>query len=346
MIVAAPLSARSGVYRSTLDLVAAARRRGLDWQACIGVRAEASGRPTTAPGVIEYTARDHGARVVHEVQRRSAPSVAAADVVISMVPQSDVAVSAARSVGSPLRIAWVRGLPWPARGEQPGWRRSAIAAIERRALRRADAVWVTSPLLREEMGWGPSATVVPAGIPILDRRHDGSDAGELIFAGRLSAEKNIEMFLEVAHRTALPARVHGEGPLLSSAQRTAASSVRWHGWTPHEDVWAAPGTLLCPSHREAFGRSAVEAASAGVPVVLSDRTGVAPLLFRDPDLERRFVLPVGDVPAWVAAVRALTADEDLRRRVSSHLAASARRLSEDASLDAALAALDTLMRTP
>lgn len=345
VIVAAPLTARSGVYRSTVDLVEAARRRGLDWHAHIGVRADAAGEPVMGSDAIDETVvTTHGPGVAREIGRRIATAVADADAVITMVPQSDLAVAARRSASRAVHVAWVRGLPWPGAGEQHGLRRGLLRTASRWALSRADAVWATTPLLQDEIRRAADAQVVPAGVPLRERVHDGSVAGPLVFAGRISPEKNADLVATLAHATGLPTRVHGDGPGRAELERRSASGVEWVGWSAADDIWSAPGVFLCPSFREAFGRSAVEAASVGMPVVLSDRTGVAPFLVRDSELAARFVLPPDAHRDWEAAVRALQDDPALRRRLSDHVSENARSLSIDASLDAAISALETPLR--
>jgi len=345
VILAAPLSARSGVYRSTVELVEAARGRGLDWHAQIGVRrgaAGASARDVT--GVTEWVVDAHGFGVANEIRRTSAAFIAEADVVITMVPQSDLAVAGLRRPRPGRHVAWVRGLPWAAPGEQSRSRRWQLRAAAHWSLSRADAVWATTPLLRDEIRSVADARIVPAGVPPLARVHDGSTLGPLVFAGRLSAEKNAELFVALARATGHSAVVHGDGPLLEALRAIAPTALAWAGWSRAEDIWRAPGTFVCPSYREAFGRSAVEAASAGMPAVLSDRTGVAEQLINDPDLAARFILPPTALARWIEAIRSLDAEPALRRRLSDHISDNARHLSTGASLDAALSALGTPTR--
>ena len=345
VIVAAPLSARSGVYRSTTELVAAARARGLDWRAELGMRADAPGTPVRgAAGITEWKADAHGLRVRAEIRRAVSRAIQAADVVITMTPQSDLAVSGLVRSSRAVHVAWVRGLPWPGRNEQTPVRRGQLWAASRWALGRADAVWATTPLLQREIRSVGRAAVVPAGIPLRPRMHDGIESGPLIFAGRLSVEKNPQLVVDVARACGRTTRIAGDGPLAARLRATATDHVALTGWADPDELWRVPGTFVCPSFREAFGRSAVEAAGTGHPVVLSSRTGVAPLLIRDSDLADRFVLPPDALDRWCDAVRSLDADPALRRRLSDHVSHNARLLSTESSLDAALSALEPLLR--
>jgi len=337
LIVAAPLMARSGVYRSTLDLVATARAAGEDWRAVIAVRPMAGGTGSAAPGISETTITEHGRQLLPALRDLVEPHLLGVDTIVTMVPQSDIVVS--RMAGRPRHVAWIRGLPWPGAGEQSPLRSAVLRRLETAALRRADDVWATSPLLAAQVSRAVTAAVVPAGVPLLARSHHGATAGPLRWAGRLSAEKGPAEFLGIVRRTGLDAEVYGEGPLLEQLRSDAPGSVSWHGWAHPDAIWERGGIALCTSHRDAFGRSPVEAASAGLPLVLSDQTGVAPFLYTDPELAERFILPVDAHARWDDAVLALHHDEGLRRRVSDHVHRSAQRLSIQASFGAALSHL-------
>lgn len=345
-VLASPLSARSGVYRSTIDLVAAARGRGLDWSAAVGVRPDAAGEPTRVRGVREWTALAHGRSSPDEAIRLlDRAGLRGADVVISMVPQSDVALARGPRPARSSHVAWVRGLPWPARGEQNPLRRAAVRVVEQRALRRADDVWTTSPLLAQQIRSTTRSAIVPAGVPLLERQVDGSQPGTLIWAGRFSSEKHPELFVHLARTLAVPARMHGEGPMRRALELQASGAVDFAGWAAPDNLWTGHGIAVCTSRRDAFGRSPVEAASAGLPVVLSNQTGVAPLLYTDAELRHRFVLPVDEPKRWLRAVRELHEDGELRRLVSDHVHRNASRLSIGNSLDAALRRLDRTLDT-
>jgi N-acetyl-alpha-D-glucosaminyl L-malate synthase BshA len=78
------------------------------------------------------------------------------------------------------------------------------------------------------------------------------------------------------------------------------------------EVLQAADVFLLPSQSESFGLAALEALSAGVPVVAS-RVGGLPEVVRDG--EDGFLLPMGDVAAMAAAAERLCSDGDLRRRM-------------------------------
>ena len=106
------------------------------------------------------------------------------------------------------------------------------------------------------------------------------------------------------------------------------------GLTEPRPISSMPGVV---QHTlDTLRKTAVEAAQAGLPIVLTDQYGAAPLLFTDPDLRARFVLPVDDRARWVEAVRSLLDDAGLRRQVSDHVCANAERLTIAASVDRVL----------
>lgn len=340
--VSAPLMARSGVYRSTHDLVAEARSRGLPWSARIGMRPDAKGTSHPQTGVTEFEVHSHGRNVIAELAEdfEASADLADADVIISMITQSDIALRRLRRRGKLADQSWiafVRGLPWPDKGEQSEWRRIAMRELESRALRAADQVWATTVKLQEQISRAGAASIVQAGIPVKPRITDGSGSeGQLVWAGRLDKDKRPDFFIDLARETGLAARVYGAGPLLDALLAAAPANVEIAGWADPASLWHNAWAFVGTSRREAFGRSAAEAAQAGLPMLISDEYGVAPFLFTDPDLRRRCVLPVEDSAAWAASLRHLSTDQGLRRAVSDHVYANAAHLTIGASVDAIL----------
>jgi glycosyltransferase involved in cell wall biosynthesis len=80
--------------------------------------------------------------------------------------------------------------------------------------------------------------------------------------------------------------------------------------------------VLClPSYQEAFPCTILEGMAAGLPVVATEVGGI-------PDMvrpgEHGFLIPAGDVPALVRALRQLAGDAALRREMGERNAAAAR----------------------
>lgn len=332
--IAAPLIARSGVYHSTVELVSHARSIGLDWSAIIGVSEGAGGTSVIHDGITEIQIEPSGPvgilRLSRDISRHA--SFVQSDLAISMIPQSDMALSILRRPW----VAYLRGLPWPNAGEAASSRTRMWRQFERLALSRAREVWATTPRLAKDFG-GRVDRLVPPGIakPGLPRRTPlGTD---FVWAARYSLDKNPALFLEMMTGKTLRGVMYGSGPLEEELRVQAPSNVSVPGWRDKAEIWENARAYVGTSSREAFGRSAVEAAMLGIPVIISEEFGCAESLYTDPDLAKQFVLPLDNVSAWRAAAD-LLADDQTRDKVSQHVSANASRLTIDAAVANVVAA--------
>jgi glycosyltransferase involved in cell wall biosynthesis len=95
----------------------------------------------------------------------------------------------------------------------------------------------------------------------------------LVFVGRLSVEKGIQNFLEIAKETQVASIVIGDGPLRSNLIKEYQDlrDVAFMGQTknPWKEV-TQNDLLIVPSLHEGDGLVVVEALSEGVPILLSD----------------------------------------------------------------------------
>ncbi len=147
--------------------------------------------------------------------------------------------------------------------------------------------------------------------------------------------KNGAVLDRAAHLVRWPVVMAGatEGPNGQTIALTGAESL---GPLPAEDVrrWvASAGIVVCPSLYEPFGLVALEAASAGAALVLSDIPTFRELwsgaaVFADPR----------DPGALAGAIESLASDPERRAELGARAAARARRFSLDATVDGLLAA--------
>lgn len=233
------------------------------------------------------------------------------------------------------RIVVVESAPWriPAGTRPPAlWRRIYAAGVEaaaRRVVAGASLALFTHAAYRESLlpGEGRHGHVLPASwLPdeaVLDDETArrtweaklGSPAGgtRILFAGRLTAEKGVEVLLEalrLLEAEGVPGRVDilGEGPLAERCARVAAE-LRGVRVTVHEPVpYGAPffaflrryHAVVLPSLGDEQPRIIFDSYSQALPLLASATPGIGPHV-REGETGLQF--PPGDVPALAGALR-------------------------------------------
>jgi glycogen synthase len=166
------------------------------------------------------------------------------------------------------------------------------------------------------------AAVIPSGVDLPAEVGEEANPPEVLYAGRLSAEKGVLELVEAAQGMNLV--VAGDGPL-----RDRVPQAR--GFVPPEELgrlYARAAVVVCPSHREGFGVACLEAMAHGRPVVASAVGGFLDLVV---DGETGIHVPPGDVAALRGALERLLGDGELRRRMGE---AGRQRAAERFSWDA------------
>ena len=155
---------------------------------------------------------------------------------------------------------------------------------------------------------------------------DGLILGQI---GRLSHQKNQSFSLELMQRLPEATLVLlGIGPdeaLLKSQIETAgvAERVRIVPAIAHGRVglfYSAIDLVLFPSRYEGLSLAAIEAIHAGVPSLCTDIPSFREMFAASPLLTAKLLLPAGDRSAWVARMRNILEDQELRRQIGSELA--------------------------
>jgi glycosyltransferase involved in cell wall biosynthesis len=182
--------------------------------------------------------------------------------------------------------------------------------LARRVLRRARLVIAASNDLAERaraLG-AREVRVIPSGVELPEHVGTEAEPAEVLYAGRLSAEKGVLELLDAAEGLNLV--VAGDGPL-----RDRIPFAR--GFVPHDELqqlYARAAVIACPSRREGFGVACLEAMAHGRPVVATRVGGLLDLVV---DGETGIVVPPRDPAALRSALERLLADPDLRRKLGS-----------------------------
>lgn len=220
---------------------------------------------------------------------------------------------------------------------------SALSAAEtsfqriRRAYERGVTRFISpSAFLAEKMssgGWDVPCDVVPNAVPVAGAWRGGD---YVLFAGRLSREKGIAVFLEAAERAGVRAIVAGEGPQ-EAELRDRFSSAEFLGRVDGRAVQRLiEESLACvvPSTcYENAPMSVLEPMAAGAPVVASAIGGIPELI---EDGLSGLLAPPGDVAELARALTRLRDDAALATRLG---VAARERVREHFSPDAHLAGL-------
>jgi glycosyltransferase involved in cell wall biosynthesis len=222
-------------------------------------------------------------------------------------------------------------------------------ALLRRArdveLRRAAHVFCPSGYLRElAISWGVPAErvdVLPNPAPAVPemaprdelRRAFGMNGKALAFAGRLGAQKALEVALEaIAAVDGVTLDIAGEGdrrgPLEQRARELGiADRVRFLGPQPRErvlELFRAADASLLSSSWENFPHGVVESLAVGTPVIATAVGGVAEVVT---DGENGLLVASGDPDALAGAIRRYLDEPGLADHLRANAAPSVERYS-------------------
>lgn len=171
--------------------------------------------------------------------------------------------------------------------------RLADPLLTRRALSRAARILYLTPAERDALAvlLGSEETLqhLPNGVPTVDLAADPVTP-EVLYLARLAARKRPTLVVHVAdqlqrdfpeHRWRLVGPDEGEGPAVRAAMATTTADVRWEGPLAPEATlmrMSRAGVLVLPSVDEPYPMAVLEAMSVGLPVIVTDSCGLAPLV--------------------------------------------------------------------
>lgn len=230
-----------------------------------------------------------------------------------------------------------------------GWFKRPLEVLDREVHNLAQVNLCTSPQMVElarELGirrvrlW-PKAVDAErfrpsAASPEMRARLSGGhpDAPLVVYAGRVSFEKRVDVLAEALPLLEAGTRlaIVGDGPALPwLRERLSGSPVVFTGFLDADelaDAYATGDVFAFPSDSETLGFAAIEAMASGVAVVAADAGGIPHIVHHEAN---GLLVPPGDAPALAEAIRRLTNDAPLRKR----LAEAGRREAERWSWDAA-----------
>lgn len=182
-----------------------------------------------------------------------------------------------------------------------------------------------------------------------------ADEEMLLSVGRLDRIKGADVLVRAASLLAERPQMHvrfvgGEvdadyaaGLRALAAEMGIAEKISWAGVVANDELpwyYAAADLVIVPSYSESFSIAAAEAMACGIPVVASDVPG--PASFIEDGVSGRLV-PAGDAPGLAGVICELLDDEELRQRLGLGALAAARRMTWEASADAALGMYERAM---
>ena len=207
-----------------------------------------------------------------------------------------------------------------------------VPRLARGVLSRAELVIAASTALADSaraLG-AREVRVIPSGVDLPAEVGAEAEPPEVLYAGRLSAEKGVLELVEATRGIKLV--VAGDGPL----RPRVPGALGFVAHNELERLYARAAVVACPSRREGFGVTCLEAMAHARPVVATDVGGLRDLVV---DGETGLVVPPRDPGALRAALERLLGDRALRRRLGAAGRMCAQeRFSWHAVTDATLAA--------
>ncbi len=192
--------------------------------------------------------------------------------------------------------------------------------------------------------------------PAFDIDVDTPRKPQVIFLGRIEVYKKVDVMLRAMALLAERAPdaqivIVGRGPAREGLERLAAelglaARTRFTGFVTDAErdrLLAESRVCVCPSEKEGWGLTVIEANACGTPVVATDADGL-----RDSvrDGETGHLVPDEDVAGFADRIGALLCDDAYAVRMARAALQWSRRFDWDLAADDMAAAIETARRTP
>lgn len=197
-------------------------------------------------------------------------------------------------------------------------------------IKRADGVRVVSQRLRKKLISefkvdSKKITVVPIFFkPTANNCHQPKNKNRFVFltVSRLVPVKNIEMQIRAMQEIVkknynIELWIAGDGPLRENYK--LQNNVKLLGWIDDKEeldkIYAQADCFLLTSNSEGWGMAVVDAASHGLPIIMTDVGLAGELIYDD---ESGLIIPVGDQKALETAMIKILEDESLRKKLGEN----------------------------
>jgi len=208
---------------------------------------------------------------------------------------AQVAVRASTVWKRPLIVRF--GYLWSAFAEQNHAPESdwvqRIHRIQNEAFTHADRIVMTSPLMLDDLRQlmpqvEDKVTIVPNYVDTaLFRPLDVAKEYDLVYVGRVSAQKNLANLLDAMRQNNYTLAVIGDGDLYETLRNSYADldeRVTWMGQVAHDRLPTLLNqgrVFILPSLYEGHPKSLIEAMACGLPVIGTDVRGIKQVIQHD-----------------------------------------------------------------
>ena len=165
----------------------------------------------------------------------------------------------------------------------------------------------------------------------------------VLYCGRVSVEKNLDLLTKVWPQVAGAARTHGvpatlvvvgHGPMLNDVHHALRNHdtvfLGFRSGLELSTVYASCDFLVFPSLTDTLGQAVLEAQASGLPALVSDRGGPRTSILNGVTGQ---VIPGSSHRHWHNATLAMIVDTERRRAMAAAAVAHARALTIERSLD-------------
>jgi glycosyltransferase involved in cell wall biosynthesis len=148
-----------------------------------------------------------------------------------------------------------------------------------------------------------------------------TNSKKLIYAGRISKEKNLEDLILVfkklcGKRTGIHLVIAGDGPYMETMKKgLSGCPVTFTGFLDTSELaslYASSDIFVFPSTTDTFGNVVMEAQASGIPVIVTDKGGPKENIIEG---KTGFIVKAGDINGFVSSVLNLLDNEELLKKM-------------------------------